>query len=597
MKSFKHLLFLSILCSLVLFFACDEDTGLGGDYDEEIAQLKQDIADNTNAINSINNRIDSLTNAITTLSNDLDDLSKEVQENISANNLKIDSISSSLNDLQLLLANNNSSIDSLESLLTDNNSSIDSLDAQYNSTAQSILNLILNIETLDSLSDKTSINLSELTTSVSDLTKTQDTSILDITQLSLDYEGVLKKYQELLSQLQAVPQINILSGAVFKGSFLEGSLLNFYELDSNLYQTGRSYNATIEDNFGNYTLQAVGLENSIFRVIGDGFYWNEVLNENSDSRITLTGICKIDSNELVNVNVLTHLERPRFEYLYSQKGYSFDSAKREAVTDVLGVFGFKNTGITRAEKVGVTGVGNDSKILLAISTLIQGFRSESEVTQLFNNIAEDIKTDGILSDSTIGNDLATHLYYMDTATMLSNFKTRYTTKYASDTINTLDMSFIKRFQDSTSYTKDKELIEYPSIGLTYPYPNLLNATISELNFNEPSFTTVRNFTFYAILKKGMKLKVEILDENGNALTENFCNNNLFFNVRVDKRGWVIENWSSGGWKPSAIAGLLNNEVFNRFNDNGSVSAAGKYILNFYENGTDSITRKKTITVL
>ena len=512
MKHIKHLFFLSLVCSIVLFIACDEETGLGGDYDEEIAQLKQDIADNTNAINSINNRIDSLTNAITTLSNDLDDLSKEVQDNISANNLKIDSISSSLNVLQ--------------SSVTNNNTSVDSLDAQYNSIAQSILNLISNIETLDSLSDKASIDLSELTTSVSDLTKMQDTSILDITQLSLDYEGVLKKYQELLSQLQAVPQINILSGAVFKGSFLEGSLLNFYELDSNLYQTGKSYNATIEDNFGNYTLQAVGLENSIFRVVGDGFYWNEVLNENSDSRITLTGICKIDSNELVNVNVLTHLERPRFEYLYSQKGYSFDSAKREAVSDVLGVFGFKNTGITRAEKVGVTGIGNDSKILLAISTLIQGFRSESEVTQLFNNIAEDIKTDGILSDSTIGNDIATHLYYMDTATMLSNFKTRYATKYASDTINTLDMSFIKRFQDSTSYTKDKELIEYPEFDRR-GYKNILYS-------GNTTFTGAKFGVACVVNRKGLNIKVELLNADGSDVDGYDFGFPLSLNI-----GWII----------------------------------------------------------
>lgn len=585
MKHIKNLFFLSLVCSIVLFIACDEETGLGGDYDEEIAQLKQDIADNTNAINSINNRIDSLTNAITTLSNDLDDLSKEVQENVSANNLKIDSISSSLNDLQLLLANNNSSIDSLESLLTDNNSSIDSLDAQYNSIAQSILNLILNIQTLDSLSDKTSINLSELTTSVSDLTKTQDTSILDITQLSLDYEGVLKKYQELLSQLQAVPQINILSGAVFKGSFLEGSLLNFYELDSNLYQTGRSYNATIEDNFGNYTLQAVGLENSIFRVIGDGFYWNEVLNENSDSRITLTGICKIDSNELVNVNVLTHLERPRFEYLYSQKGYSFDSAKREAVTDVLGVFGFKNTGITRAEKVGVTGVGNDSKILLAISTLIQGFRSESEVTQLFNNIAEDIKTDGILSDSTIGNDLATHLYYMDTATMLSNFKTRYTTKYASDTINTLDMSFIKRFQDSTSYTKDKELIEYPSEAtLLYgTKPNILN-------LDNVSFSYGSTYVLADIKRKGLFVKIELFNADGTQIPQAStvsscagCVANWIYSQNYNNSNrTVLPTWVSAGT--------------NTHSDMSSLSA-GQFLIKYYEgNSTDNLTKTKIITV-
>ena len=579
MKHIKNLFFLSLVFSIVLFIACDEETGLGGDYDEEIAQLKQDIADNTNAINSINNRIDSLTNAITTLSKDLDDLSKEVQDNISANNLKIDSISSSLNDLQ--------------SSLTNNNTSVDSLDAQYNSIVQSILSLITNIETLDSLSDRTSIDLSGLNTSVSDLTKKQNVSSEDITQLSKDYQDVLDAYRQLLSQIRGLGErVNYLVGAIFKGSFLQGSLLNFYELDSNLNQTGKSYNATIEDNFGNYTLQAAGLENSIFRVVGDGFYWNEVLNENSDSRITLTGVCKIDSNELVNVNVLTHLERPRFEYLYSQKGYSFDSAKREAVSDVLGVFGFKNTGITRAEKVGVTGIGNESKILLAISTLIQGFRTESEVTQLFNNIAEDIKTDGILSDSTIGNDIATHLYYMDTATMLSNFKTRYATKYASDTINTLDMSFIKRFQDSTSYTKDKELIEYPSVHFTeINLNNVLNQDLQIFNSSMKPYAAWFFGISCNLPRKGINLKIEILGENGSEFF-NRSDNDEFWQPNFNSRNWQTSTLNT---IPTLVANGVGNYDIILGIDLFSLTLPVNIKINFYEKGFITPSRSKRLT--
>ena len=37
----------------------------------------------------------------------------------------------------------------------------------------------------------------------------------------------------------------------------------------------------------------------------------------------------------MNVNVLTHLERPRVEYLYNIKNLSFDSAKSQAVKEVL----------------------------------------------------------------------------------------------------------------------------------------------------------------------------------------------------------------------------------------------------------------------
>ena len=89
--------------------------------------------------------------------------------------------------------------------------------------------------------------------------------------------------------------------------------------------------------------------------------------------------------------MLTHLERPRVEYLYNIKNLSFDSAKSQAVKEVLKAFGFENTGIKRAEKVGVVGVGDESKILLAISTLMQGYRTESEVTQILSDFAEDLE--------------------------------------------------------------------------------------------------------------------------------------------------------------------------------------------------------------
>ena len=49
-------------------------------------------------------------------------------------------------------------------------------------------------------------------------------------------------------------------------------------------------------------------------------------------------------------------------------------------------------------------------ILLAISTLMQGYRNESEVTQILSDFGQDLEKDGTLTDVTIGNDLATHLY-------------------------------------------------------------------------------------------------------------------------------------------------------------------------------------------
>ena len=115
---------------------------------------------------------------------------------------------------------------------------------------------------------------------------------------------------------------------------------------------------------------------------------------------------------------------------------------------------------------------------------------------------------------------------MDTATMLSNFKTRYATKYAGDTINTLDMSFIKRFQDSTSYTKDKELIEYPEFDRR-GYKNILYS-------GNTTFTGAKFGVACVVNRKGLNIKVELLNADGSDVDGYDFGFPLSLNI-----GWII----------------------------------------------------------
>jgi hypothetical protein len=395
--------------------------------------------------------------------------------------------------------------------------------------------------------------------------------------------------------------VNI-SGSVFKGTFLRGSSLTFFELDNTLSQTGKTFITSIDDDYGNFSVNARITSGSYVKVVGNGYYWNEVTNENTISTLSLNSICKADSS--INVNVLTHLEAPRVQYLYTN-GLSFDSAKSQAIREVLQVFGYTNTGIKRAEKVSVTGNVDGSKILLAISTLIQGFRTESEVTQLLNDIANDIKNDGILSDVRLGNDLANHLFYVDTTSVLNNFKNKYVNLYGE--VSNVNMQYIKQFINSTSYKKDKDLIEYPATGNKHSFPNLLNASTSKLSNNDRG---MRSYTFVAIIKKGMKLRVELTDSNGNSIPDSFIgpSGSILFNCYNDAVGWTINKTNQGiGNKPVATANALYNECFNRFigfNLPDSVKTTpiikttpiNTYKIKFYENGTFTPTNIKTIIV-
>ena len=67
------------------------------------------------------------------------------------------------------------------------------------------------------------------------------------------------------------------------------------------------------------------------------------------------------------------------------------------------------------------------------------------------------------------------------------------------------MSFLKKFQDSTDFIKDKELIEFPEFSLAG------NSNI--LNSNNNLITTPFGVSC-VINNKGLDIKVEILNEDG-----------------------------------------------------------------------------------
>lgn len=403
-------------------------------------------------------------------------------------------------------------------------------------------------------------------------------NILDDAGSEVKYPTVkaIKTYVDQAVANNGVQKIQ-LNGTVFKGSFLSGSLLFFYELDNTLNQTGSSFNTTIEDDFGNFTLKAQNLAGKMVRVVGDGFYWNEVLNENSTSRITLTSISKIQSSETINVNVLTHLERPRVEYLYSTAGLTFENAKSQALTEVLKVFGISNPGFKRSEKLNIIGNNEESKILLAISTLIQGYRSESEVTQILTDISEDIKKDGILSNVSLGNDLASHLYYIDTVSVLSYVKTKYSKIYDPIIVNSLNLSYLNKFKDSTKFIKDRELFEFPLVSTSYGINNILNESFTSISGRE--FATTAN-----IPRKGMKLKVEVVNEDGSSLNGEDFGFPLGLNI-----GWIIS-------KPAFMIPTYTSNIIGLHDTFTNYSRFKRYRVNFYEKGFLTPSRFKYVNL-
>ena len=128
-----------------------------------------------------------------------------------------------------------------------------------------------------------------------------------------------------------------ITGYVQKGPFINGSSVTVYDLQSDLTASGKSFNTQITDNKGTFGLNNISISSNNIGLRADGFYFNEVSGEQSAAQITLNALADISGKSDINVNVMTHLEKPRVEYLM-KNGKSFADAKIQAQKEILSIF-------------------------------------------------------------------------------------------------------------------------------------------------------------------------------------------------------------------------------------------------------------------
>jgi len=381
-----------------------------------------------------------------------------------------------------------------------------------------------------------------------------------------------------------VPQSITLKGKIEKGPFSQGSNITFYELDSSLNQTGKSFASTINDNQGNYQLNFSNIPGKIFRVQTDGFYFNEVLNNISTSRIVLTGISEIDSSKNVNINVLTELERRRVEYLINSKKLTFVAAKKQAISELLNVFQASNSVVSASENSSLLGYNSD--LLLSLSVLFQGYRGDAQLSQLLSDFTNDFYNDGKIDSTSILKKLYNHSSIIDTVVVRNNLQTQFGNS-ATLTFNTFG-NFMKL--NTNLFDLSYFPIQYPSV-----YNNIKNLlekkpvdTILESissshipkNMN-PSYlyfqTNVPFFDFKVIIKSD-SLHHEAISNGPNVISSA---NGFSWGYAIGASGWTISSFDAANY---------GNQSFYSNNCQGPVSIKffeGSYTLSFYEPSTSS----------
>ena len=187
------------------------------------------------------------------------------------------------------------------------------------------------------------------------------------------------------------------TGLVQKGPYANGTSISLYELNSSLEQTGKVFTSQITDNEGSFTINNISLISNFVELSAIGYYFDEVTGALSMAPLNLYALSDIQDLSTINVNILTHLEKQRVDYLI-KNNMSFSEAKKQSQAEILAIFGFTALDMDNSEALDISIDNEGNAILLAISVIFQGYRSVGDLTELLATVANDISTDGVINN-------------------------------------------------------------------------------------------------------------------------------------------------------------------------------------------------------
>jgi hypothetical protein len=255
--------------------------------------------------------------------------------------------------------------------------------------------------------------------------------------------------------------VDELTGFVQKGPYINGTAVQIFELTENMAQTGKSFSSQIIDNKGTFEMRSLKLSSNYVELQANGFYYNEVSGDNSAAQLTLYALSDISGKNNLNVNVLSHLEKPRVSYLVSE-GMAFEEAKKQAQKEILSIFEIDKDDIAASEQLDISKEGEDNAILLAISAIVQGYRNVAELSELLANMITDIREDGTLDSEEIGNALINHVSVMNVADVRLHMQARYSEMGVEANIPNFE-KYVQQFIENTDF-EITGLVTYPEFS-------------------------------------------------------------------------------------------------------------------------------------
>lgn len=208
------------------------------------------------------------------------------------------------------------------------------------------------------------------------------------------------KEKEILKPEEPLVAKQQISGVVEKGPFIQGSKVTLIDLDNNLDPTGKTYETITTNDLGAFEFKDIVLTSPYARFSIDGYYYDEVRGQLSNSRIILNAISKLDDKKQVNVNLLTHLETSRIIKLVKRDKMDFSTARKQAEKELLSGLGIDKELSRAADAVSLADGNQDASVLLALSVILLNNPSHSDATlsELLSIMNGQLEAEGKFSD-------------------------------------------------------------------------------------------------------------------------------------------------------------------------------------------------------
>jgi hypothetical protein len=394
------------------------------------------------------------------------------------------------------------------------------------------------------------------------------------------------------NDISKILSVEKITGYVQKGPFLNGTTIVISELTSDLIQTGKNFSSIILDNKGSFEINNIELISQYVGLRANGFYYNEISADNSEAQLTLTALSDLTDKTSLNVNILSHLEKSRVEYLVSNGNY-FSDAKHQAQQEILDIFKISKSDIKSSELLDISKEGDDNAILLAISIILQGYRTVAELSELLANISTDLREDGILNSNSLGSELINDAKLLDLVEVRNNIENRYS-ELGLNTIIPVFEKYIHHFIDSSEF-EFTDTIDYPENGTNGP--NILSYSITDFPSYDFDYHSTCNLT--AVLPEGTFLKVGFYPDllvAGTVLPDSVIISEDRYSVGSphlkENSGWKWSGCNNPDYCPWEF---YSTESGRTIEIEFSLVSHGGARIEIYENNSIDVTRIKNIT--